>query len=131
MTNSTSRIGGIPGSSWEDVGKISNDWNVLDSVQRGDIESIHHKDMRLSILGNSGGVVNNLTGGVKELDRLGATIQRGIVNFQPIHSQNEVYGGRFQEDGGNKEFNSFDLNGGVWHKHGGSALAYRGANHHR
>src|SRR3954471_18186067 len=87
--------------------------------------------MRFSILGNLGGVVNNLTGGVKELDRLGATIQRGIVNFQPIHSQTEVYGGGFREDGGSKEFNSFNLNGGVWHKHGGSALAYRGVNHHR
>src|SRR3954468_22232123 len=116
---------------WEDVGKILNDGNVLDPVQRGDIESIQHKDLRLSILGNSGGVVNNLTEGVKELDRLGATIKRGIVNFQPIHSQNEVYGGRFQEDGGNKEINSFDFDGGVWRYHGGSALTYRGANHHQ
>src|SRR3954467_11875956 len=114
---------------WEDVGKISNYWDVLDSVQRGDIESIQHKDLRLSILGNSGGVVNNLTGGVKKLDRLGATIECGIVNFQPIHSQDKVYGGGFQEDGGNKELNSFDFNGGVWHKHGGSTLAYQGANH--
>src|SRR4051812_8745226 len=87
------------GYSWqffcEDVGKISNDWNVLNSIQRGDTESIHHKDLCFNILGNPGGVVNNLTGGVKELDRLGATIQRGIVNFEPIHPQNEVYGGEF------------------------------------
>src|SRR3954463_2290325 len=34
---------------WEDVGKISNDWNVLDSIQRGDIESVHHKDWCFSI----------------------------------------------------------------------------------
>src|SRR3954471_920648 len=116
---------------WENVGKISNDGNILDSVQRGDIESIHHKDLRFNVTGDPGGVVNNLTGGVKELDRLGATIQGCIVNFQPIHSQDKVYGGRFQEDGGNKELNSFDFNDGVWHKHGGAALAYRGANHHR
>src|ERR1041385_7027137 len=43
--------------------------------------------MRFSILGNSGGVVNNLAGGVKKSDRTGATIQCGIVNFQPIYSK--------------------------------------------
>src|SRR4051812_5053155 len=69
--------------------------------------------MCFSISSNSGGVVKNLTGGVKKLYRLGATIQCGIVNFQPIHSQNEVYGGGFQEDGGSKELNSFDFNDGV------------------
>src|SRR3954470_4189076 len=75
---------------WEDVGKIANDWNILDSVKRCNIQSIHHIDLCFGIPGNSGGVVNNLVGGVKELDRLGATIECDIVEFQPIHSQNEV-----------------------------------------
>ena len=56
-------------------------------------------------------MVNNLTRGVKKLDRLGATIECGIVKFQPIHSENEVYGGRLQNDWGNKEYNSFDFDG--------------------
>src|SRR3954469_16548773 len=100
---------------WEDVRKIANDWNVLDAFEGGGIQSIHHEYLCFSITGNSGGVVNNLAGGVKNLDRLGATIKCGIVKFQPIHSQNEVYGGRLQEDGRSKELNSFDFNGGVWH----------------
>src|SRR4051812_40288526 len=58
----------------EDVGEIANDWNVLDSFKGGGIESIHRIDPRFGILGNTGGVVHNLAGGVKELDRLGATI---------------------------------------------------------
>ena len=79
----------------------------LDPFKGGGIQSVQRIDLRFSILDSAGGVVNNLTGQVKKLDILGATIECGIVNFQPIHSQNEVYGGRFQEDGGNKEFNSF------------------------
>ena len=62
------------------------------------------------------------------MDRLGATIECGIVHFQPIHSENEVYGGRLQNDWGNKEYNSFDFDGGIWHQLGGTALADRGAN---
>src|SRR4051812_31188225 len=87
------------GYSWqffaEDVGEITNDWNVLDSFEGRGIQSILHKYLRFSITGNSGGVVNNLAGGVKKLDRLGAIIQCGIVNFQPIHFEDEVYGGGF------------------------------------
>src|SRR3954466_5560703 len=115
----------------EDVGKFANDWNVLDAFEGGGIQRIHHKYLCFSITGNSGGVVNNLVGGVKKLDRLGATIKCGIVKFQPIHSQNEVYGGRLQNDGVSKEFNSFNFNDGFGHYLGGSALAYRGANNHR
>src|ERR1041384_6111285 len=109
---------------WEDVGKILNEWNLLNSFKRRDVQSIHHIDMCFSITGNPGGVVNNLTGGVKKLDRLGTTIQCGIVDFQPIHSQDEVYGGRLQNDGGHTEYNYFDFNSGIGHHHGGSALAY-------
>src|SRR3954469_14579430 len=116
---------------WEDVGKIVNDRNVLDAFEGGGIQSIHHKYLCFSITDNSGGVINNLARGVKKLDRLGATIECGIVKFQPVHSQNEVYGGRHQDYGGSMEFNSFNFNDGFGHYLGGSALAYRGANNHR
>ena len=60
--------------------------------------------MRLRTLGNLGGVVHYLAGGVKELDGFGATIKCVVVSFQPVHSQNEVYGGRLQNMWGNNEF---------------------------
>src|SRR3954466_13228509 len=103
----------------EDVGKFANDRNVLDAFEGGGIQSIHHKDLHFSITGNSGGVVNNLAGGVKKLDRLGATIQCGIVSFQPIHVEDEVYGGGFQNVWSNHEFYPFDIDGevGCYHVH--------------
>src|SRR3954463_837126 len=113
---------------WEDVEKFTNNGYVLDSFKGGGIQRI---DLCFGILRQVGGVVNNLTGGVKKLDRLGATIECGIMNLQPIHSQNEVYGGRLQNDGGSKEFNSFNFNGGFGHYLGGVAMAYRGADNHR
>src|SRR4051812_9454907 len=113
MTNSTFLIGGIPGSS---SGKTSGKsrttgmFSIPSKLRHSYIQCI---DLPFSILGNSSGVVNNLAGGVKELDGFGATIEGSIVNFQPIHSQNEVYGGRLQNDGGNKEYNPFDLTGDI------------------
>src|SRR3954464_10042997 len=132
MKNSTSRSGGIPvNSSGKTSGKSRTTGTFSIPSRRETLRAFIIK-----ICVSASWVIQVvwltiLTGVLKELDRLGATIQRGIVNFQPIHSQDEVYGGRLQEDGGSKELNSLNFNGGVWHYHGGSALTYRGPNNHR
>ena len=60
--------------------------------------------LRFSILGDSSGVVHYLARGVKELDGFVATIERGVVSLQPIHAENKVDGGYFQNVWRNHEF---------------------------
>ena len=79
---------------WKDIFKITNDWNVLDSLKRWSIQCIENIYLTLSILDHLSWVVDQLARRVCELDFLSGTVDQSIMGCQPIHTNNDVYVGR-------------------------------------
>src|ERR1041384_650755 len=98
---------------WEHVGKITNDWDFLNPFERCDIQGIQSIYTSFSIHRHNGSMTHNRARRMKELDDLGAIIKCGIVGFQPIHTQDKVNSGGFQNVWGEKELNPFDLDSEV------------------
>src|SRR3954471_8923073 len=103
MTNSTSLIGVIPGSSSGNTSVKSQTIGTLSIPSRGATFKAFRAYIRASAFIDT----------MKKLDDLGAIIKCDIVSFQPIHAKDKVDGGGFQNVWRNHELKSLDLDSKV------------------
>src|SRR3990170_7446434 len=75
---------------WEYVLEFTNNWDVLDALQRSSIQCIQGINLCLGILGEVSLIIHYLVRRVHKVCHFSGTIDRGIVSLQPIHSQNEI-----------------------------------------